>query len=68
MKNNVWYVSKYANISVFGENELVGAETDKIIAAVKRNVGCKVKDTQQLYLSGRAAWRAAIKLIGNGVV
>jgi hypothetical protein len=63
MKNNIWYVSRYANISLFGENELVGAETVKIIAAVKRNVGCKVKDTRQLYLS----CRAAIKLIGSGV-
>ena len=38
-----------------GVNELVGADTDRIIDSVKRNIGRKVQDTNQLYGGGMAA-------------
>lgn len=40
-----------------GANELVGADTSKIIEAASRNVGRKVQDTHNLYGGGKAAQR-----------
>lgn len=40
-----------------GANELVGADTTKIVDAVKRNIGREIVDEQQLYGGGRAAGR-----------
>lgn len=38
-----------------GANELVGADSDRIVAAVKRNIGREIADEQQLYGGGKAA-------------
>lgn len=38
-----------------GFNELVGADEDKILAAVKKHYGRKVEDIKQLYGGGKAA-------------
>jgi UDP-GlcNAc3NAcA epimerase len=40
-----------------GANELVGADTDKIIEAATRNIGRRVQDTHQLCEGGRASQR-----------
>ncbi|MGL5335808.1 MAG: non-hydrolyzing UDP-N-acetylglucosamine 2-epimerase [Enterovibrio sp.] len=45
-----------------GANELVGAATDKIVEAARRNVGRKVQDTQNLYGGGKAAKRIVEQL------
>jgi UDP-GlcNAc3NAcA epimerase len=45
-----------------GANELVGADTQKIIAAAKRNLGRQVQDTQQLYGGGHASERIVAEL------
>lgn len=42
-----------------GVNELVGADKDKILDAVTRNLGREVKDEQQLYGGGVAAKKIA---------
>ncbi|MCZ2443346.1 MAG: UDP-N-acetylglucosamine 2-epimerase (non-hydrolyzing) [Flavobacteriales bacterium] len=42
-----------------GANELVGAQKDTIIDAIKRNLGREVKDTEKLYGGGTAAKRVA---------
>lgn len=46
-----------------GANKLVGADTNKIIDAVKCNVGRKVEDTNQLYGGGQASQRIVSELI-----
>lgn len=46
-----------------GVNELVGADTDRIIDSVKRNIGRKVQDTNQLYGGGMAATKVVNALI-----
>ncbi|WP_213180356.1 non-hydrolyzing UDP-N-acetylglucosamine 2-epimerase [Citrobacter freundii] len=38
-----------------GANELVGADEDKILASVTRNIGRKVQDPHQLYGGGQAS-------------
>lgn len=48
-----------------GANELVGADTQTIIEAAKRNVGRAVQDTQNLYGGGRAAQRIVSELVGK---
>lgn len=51
-----------------GANELVGADTDKIVEAAKRNLGRAVKDESGLYGGGVAAQRIAqviLKGLGN---
>lgn len=40
-----------------GANELVGADSHKIVDAVKRNSGRQVKDSKQLYGGGKASER-----------
>lgn len=47
-----------------GFNELVGADTEKIITAVKKNYGRKVEDENQLYGGGKAAQRIVEALRG----
>ena len=47
-----------------GANELVGADTDKIIEAATRNLGRAVKDESGLYGGGKAAKRIARILQG----
>jgi UDP-GlcNAc3NAcA epimerase len=49
-----------------GANELVGADTSKIIEAASRNVGRKVQDTHNLYGGGKAAERIVSTLV-NGM-
>ncbi|MFG1490220.1 UDP-N-acetylglucosamine 2-epimerase, partial [Oceanospirillum sp. HFRX-1_2] len=46
-----------------GANELVGADTDKILAAVKANVGRKVQDENNLYGGGHASQRIVDEII-----
>ena len=45
-----------------GANQLVGADTDKIIEAATRNIGRAVKDEHSLYGGGVAAMRIAEQL------
>lgn len=47
--------TKWVELVEAGANELVGADTDKIIEAVTRNLGRTVKDEHQLYGGGIAA-------------
>lgn len=49
-----------------GVNELVGADGDQIIAAVKANVGRKVQDENSLYGGGAASQRIVEILIKAG--
>lgn len=48
-----------------GANELVGADTSKIIEAASRNVGRKVQDTHNLYGGGKAAQRIVDVLLNS---
>lgn len=48
-----------------GANELVGANGEKIIDAVTRNLGRKVQDTQQLYGGGQASQRIVAELLAE---
>lgn len=48
-----------------GSNELVGADTSKIIEAASRNVGRKVQDTHNLYGGGKAAQRIVDVLLNS---
>lgn len=50
-----------------GANELVGADTSKIIEAASRNVGRKVQDTHNLYGGGKAAQRIVDIILKAGV-
>lgn len=45
-----------------GANELVGADKDRILGAVNRNLGREVSDESQLYGGGRAAKQIAVFL------
>lgn len=49
-----------------GANELVGADSDRIVAAVKRNIGRKIADEQQLYGGGKAAQRIVDVIVKAG--
>ena len=51
--------TEWVELVEVGANELVGAEKDKIIGAIKCNLGRKVKDESQLYGGGTAANRIA---------
>lgn len=55
--------TEWVELIEVGANELVGADTNKIIDAVKRNVGRKVEDTNQLYGGGQASQRIVSELI-----
>lgn len=46
-----------------GANELVGAEQDKIVDAVQRNLGRVVRDERRLYGGGQAAGRIVESLV-----
>lgn len=46
-----------------GANELVGADADKILSAVKANVGRKVQDENNLYGGGHASQRIVDEII-----
>jgi UDP-N-acetylglucosamine 2-epimerase len=50
-----------------GANELVGADTQKIIAAAKNSLGRQVKDTQHLYGGGKAAQRIIDEICKVGI-
>ena len=45
-----------------GANELVGADAEKILAAIPRHLGRPVHDAKQLYGGGQAAGRVAALL------
>lgn len=47
--------TEWVELVEHGVNELTGADTDKIIAAVKRNIGREITDEHQLYGGGMAA-------------
>ncbi|QBM16390.1 non-hydrolyzing UDP-N-acetylglucosamine 2-epimerase [Idiomarina abyssalis] len=49
-----------------GANELVGANTSRIINAVKRDLGRRVSDSEQLYGGGEAASRIVEELVSLG--
>lgn len=50
-----------------GVNELVGADSEKIVAAVKRNIGREIVDEQQLYGGGTAAQRIVDVILKAGI-
>lgn len=49
-----------------GANELVGADSDRIVAAVKRNIGRQIADERQLYGGGKAAQRIVDVIVKAG--
>lgn len=49
-----------------GANELVGADGDRIVAAVKRNIGREIADEHQLYGGGMAAHRIVEVIVKAG--
>lgn len=51
--------TEWVELLEVGANELVGADRDKIIAAVRRNLGRVVRDEGRLYGGGQAARRVA---------
>lgn len=51
--------TEWVELVEVGANELVGADTDKIIEAAKKNLSRTVKDEHQLYGGGVAAKRIA---------
>ena len=46
-----------------GANELVGADREKIVDAVVRNIGREVRDTENLYGGGEASQRIVDELV-----
>ena len=46
-----------------GVNELVGADREKIVGAVARNIGREVQDTEHLYGGGEAPQRIVNELV-----
>lgn len=54
--------TEWVELVTCGANELVGADKDKILNAIKHNLGREVKDEGQLYGGGAAAKRVAEKL------
>jgi len=54
--------TEWVELIEVGANELVGADKDKIIDAISRNLGREVKDESALYGGGVAAKRVANKL------
>ncbi|QRV25187.1 non-hydrolyzing UDP-N-acetylglucosamine 2-epimerase [Marinomonas foliarum] len=58
--------TEWVELIEVGANELVGADTQKIIAAAKIGLGRQVKDTQQLYGGGKAAQRVVSNIILKG--
>lgn len=51
--------TEWVELIEVGANELVGADTDKIIVATTRNIGRAVKDKHSLYGGGVAAMKIA---------
>lgn len=49
-----------------GANELVGADREKIVDAVARNIGREVRDTEHLYGGGEASRRIVAELLKVG--
>ncbi len=56
--------TEWVELIEVGANELVGADTQKIITVATRNFGRKVQDTQQLYGGGHAAQRI-VNILNN---
>jgi len=56
--------TEWVELIEVGANELVDADTGKIIAAVTRNMGRNVQDTRHLYGGGNAAEKIVNELIG----
>lgn len=59
--------TEWVELIEVGANELVGADTSKIIEAASRNVGRKVQDTHNLYGGGKAAQRIIDVILKAGV-
>lgn len=59
--------TEWTELLDIGANELVGANTNKIIGAASRSFGCRVKDIDDLYGGGEASKRIvdAIKNYGG---
>lgn len=55
--------TEWVELIEVGANELVGADTNKIIDSVKRNIGRKVHDTNKLYGGGQASQRIVSELL-----
>ena len=55
--------TEWVELVEVGANELVGADKDKIIDAVNRNLGREVQDEKQMYGGGNASMRIANCLI-----
>lgn len=55
--------TEWIELIEIGANELVGADSAKIIEAASRNVGRKVQDTQNLYGGGKAAKRIVEEIL-----
>lgn len=58
--------TEWVELVEVGANELVGADKNRIVDAVQRNIGRKVQDTVQLYGGGKAAERIVSKLVEAG--
>ena len=56
--------TEWVELVEVGANELVGADKEKIINAVKRNYGREIEDEDQLYGGGNAAKKIISTLIG----
>lgn len=59
--------TEWVELVELGVNELVGADVDKIIFAVKNNVGRKVVDAEKLYGGGQAAKRIVEELVSSAL-
>ena len=54
--------TEWVELVEVGANELVGADTDIILSAIKRNSGRFVSDEQKLYGGGEASYKLILKL------
>jgi len=59
--------TEWVELIEVGANELVGANKNKILDAVKRNLGRKVKDEEGLYGGGTAA-KGVVEKLKEGLV
>lgn len=55
--------TEWVELVEIGANELVGADKQKIVEAIVRNAGRKVRDTGHLYGGGKASQRVVCELV-----
>lgn len=58
--------TEWVELIEVGANQLVGADSQKIISVAKNSLGRQVKDTRQLYGGGKAAQRIVSNVILKG--